>query len=152
MTDKGIKVTDKRMFTADGRLREEYAASEDGVEALPEAAAPEPAPEPVPPPPPSPSPAAGSSPRLEIPDLAPGPAAPSFLHLVNSLAEPALTFLGELPLPDGQSAENLEMARFYIDMLVLLRQKTAGNLGSQELAFLEDVLYQLRVRYVQKRG
>lgn len=151
MTDKGIKVTDKRMFTPDGRLREEYAANEGGGEDAPEtpAAVPEPSPEapPLPPPPP-----AAASPRLEIPDLAPGPAAPSFLHLVNSLAEPALTFLGELPLPDGQSAENLEMARFYIDLLVLLRQKTAGNLGSQELAFLEDVLYQLRLRYVQKRG
>jgi hypothetical protein len=44
------------------------------------------------------------------------------------------------------------MARFYIDLLAVLRQKTAGNLTAQEAAFLEDLLYRLRVRYVQKRG
>jgi hypothetical protein len=55
-------------------------------------------------------------------------------------------------LPDGQDATNLEMARFYIDLLAVLRQKTAGNLTAQESAFLEDLLYRMRVRYVQKRG
>jgi hypothetical protein len=44
------------------------------------------------------------------------------------------------------------MARLHIDLLDLLRQKTAGNLTVQESAFLEDLLYRLRVRYVQKRG
>ncbi len=68
------------------------------------------------------------------------------------LAEPASLYLGDLPLPDGGSAENLEMARLHIDLVDLLRQRTAGNLSAQEHAFLEDVLYRLRVRYVQKRG
>jgi hypothetical protein len=44
------------------------------------------------------------------------------------------------------------MARLHIDLLAVLRQKTAGNLTAQEAAFLEDLLYRLRVRYVQKRG
>ncbi len=44
------------------------------------------------------------------------------------------------------------MARLHIDLLDVLRQKTAGNLTAQERAFLEDLLYRLRVRYVQKRG
>ena len=44
------------------------------------------------------------------------------------------------------------MARLHIDLLDVLRQKTAGNLTAQESAFLEDLLYRLRVRYVQKRG
>ena len=47
-------------------------------------------------------------------------------------------------------ATNLEMARLHIDLLEVLRQKTAGNLDAQERAFLEDLLYRLRVRYVQK--
>jgi hypothetical protein len=34
----------------------------------------------------------------------------------------------------------------------VLRQKTAGNVSAQESAVLEDVLYRLRLRYVQKRG
>ncbi len=61
-------------------------------------------------------------------------------------------YLGDAALPDGQSVENLEMARLHIDMLDVLRQRTAGNLTADELAVLEDLLYQLRMRYVQKRG
>ncbi len=68
------------------------------------------------------------------------------------LAEPVSLYLGDIPLPDGQSAENLEMARLHIDLLDVLRQKTAGNVSAQESAVLEDVLYRLRLRYVQKRG
>ena len=79
-------------------------------------------------------------------------AAPSFFDLVAMLAEPVALYLGDLALPDGEVAENLEMARLHIDLLDVLRQKTAGNLTAQESAFLEDLLYRLRVRYVQKRG
>jgi hypothetical protein len=144
VTEKSIKVTDKRMFTADGRLREEYQSIEDEAPAQAPPAEPEPA---------TPAePAESRTPRLEIPDLGPGLAPPSFLDLVAMLAEPVSIYLGDLPLPDGQSAENLEMARLHIDLLALLRQKTAGNLTAQELGFLEDLLYRLRLRYVQKRG
>lgn len=156
MTDTGIKVTDKRMFTADGRLREEYQ-SIDEVRAEPAkqaAPAPEPPPAPAvtPEPPAAAAPGDPRAPRLEIPDLGPGLPPPSFLDLVAMLAEPASIYLGDLTLPDGQTAENLEMARLHIDLLATLRQKTAGNLTAQELGFLEDVLYRLRLRYVQKRG
>lgn len=156
-----IKVTDRRMFTADGRLREEYESFEH-AEPEPEAAEPEPAPqEPAPPAaapaaPDAPLPPGWSegerSPGLELPGTPPGLGAPSFYDLVAVLAEPASLYLGDLPLPDGGSAENLEMARLHIDLVDLLRQRTAGNLSAQERAFLEDVLYRLRVRYVQKRG
>jgi len=154
-----IKVTDKRMFTPEGELREEYRPLTEEAVAEPAPAAPPPRREepPAPPPPVAPpgpevsAPGAGS-PRLELPDLGPGLAAPTFFDLVALLAEPVALYLGDVPLPDGGSAENLEMARLHIDLLVLLRQKTAGNLGAQELAFLEDVLYRLRMRYVQKRG
>jgi hypothetical protein len=146
VTEKSIKVTDKRMFTADGRLREEYQSMED------EAPAPAESPRPEPPAETRAEPDEGRPPRLEIPDLGPGLAPPSFLDLVAMLAEPVSVYLGDLPLPDGQSAENLEMARLHIDLLALLRQKTVGNLTAQELGFLEDLLYRLRLRYVQKRG
>ena len=66
------------------------------------------------------------------------------------LAEPVPIYLGDMELPDGQSAENLEMARLHIDLLEVLGQKTAGNLSAQEKAFLDDLLYRMRVRYVQK--
>ena len=89
--------------------------------------------------------------RLELPGSPPGLGA-SFYDLAAMLAEPVAIYLGDLELPDGGSAENLEMARLHIDLLDVLRQKTAGNLTAQESAFLEDLLYRLRVRYVQKRG
>ena len=153
-----IKVTDKRMFTPDGRLREEFEgldSAEPAAEAEPPRA-PEPAPEapraePQTPPPPGWE-SAERGPTLELPGTPPGLGAPSFYDLVAVLAEPASLYLGDVTLPDGASAENLEMARLHIDLIDLLRQRTAGKLSAQEHAFLEDVLYRLRVRYVQKRG
>jgi hypothetical protein len=76
---------------------------------------------------------------------------PSFFDLAAMLAEPVAVYLGDVPLPDGQSAENLEMAHLHIELLDVLREKTAGNLSAQEAAFFEDLLYRLKVRYVQKR-
>ena len=61
-------------------------------------------------------------------------------------------YLGDAELPDGGSAENLDMARLHIDLLDVLRRKTAGNLSVQESATMDDLLYRLRMRYVQKRG
>jgi Domain of unknown function (DUF1844) len=210
---KEIKITDKRMFTADGELREEYRFLDQKATTAPAAASPAEA-QPPPPPPPIGSPPAAAageraersrrprqpepeerrrprdaaaqsgergrrprgweeaeedalgaephdpagvppydepSARLEIPGSPPG-MGPSFYDLAAVLAEPVPVYLGDVELPDGQSAENLEMARLYIDLLDVLRQKTSGNLTAQEAAFLEDLLYRLRVRYVQKRG
>ncbi len=153
-----IRVTDKRMFTPDGRLREEYAREIDAAADAADDPASPPAPEVAS------EPAAGApvaepqlppqtaAPPLELPGTPPGLGGPSFVDLIAVLAEPASLYLGELELPDGQSAENLEMARLHIDLLDLLRQRTAGNVTAQERAVLEDVLYRLRLRYVQKRG
>jgi hypothetical protein len=153
---KEIKVTDKRMFMPDGKLREEYSFLDEKSTAEPAAeppaAAPAPAaaarqPEPAPQwEPPRPAGPAG----WETSSLPADLEAPSFFDLVAMLAEPVPIYLGDAPLPDGQSAENPEMARFHIDLLDVLRQKTAGSLTAQESAFLEDLLYRLRVRYVQK--
>lgn len=174
--DKEIKVTDKRMFTPEGELREEYrflnekstaaTATEPAPEPeRPEVFRPDPSrPEPARPEPrrPEPSRRAVGYPEPEEPlgplgdtgfDLPGAPqGGPGFLDLVAMLAEPATIYLGDAPLPDGQWAENLESARSYIDLLDVLRQKTAGNLTAQESAILEDLIYRLRVRYVQKHG
>jgi hypothetical protein len=149
---KEIKVTDKRMFTPEGELREEYRFLSEKSTAT---ATPEPEPAPAAPPPveeprrPGPPPQEDRRPA-DFPEALPG-FGPTFFDLVQMLMEPAVIYLGDMPLPDGQPAENLEMARLHIDMLDVLRQKTAGNLTAQESAFLEDLLYRLRVRYVQKQ-
>jgi hypothetical protein len=162
---KDIKVTDKRIFTAEGALREEFRhldetpheeagpATAANAPATPEAAEPRAERDLAPPPvAPAPAPEPESSPRLELPGTPPGLGAPTFYDLVAILAEPVAIYLGDTELPDGQSVENLEMARLHIDLLDVLRQKTAGHLSAQESAVLEDVLYRLRLRYVQKRG
>lgn len=157
-----MKVIDKRMFTPDGRLREGFEE-----EAAPTAGEGDAAPEESAPPPPAPAQGAGTVPRpvaspaepgaspprppLELPG-SPGLGAPTFFDLVGLLAEPISLYLGDLQLPEGGSAENLDLARLHIDLLALLRQKTAGNLTAQEAGILEDLLYRLRMRYIQKRG
>ena len=155
-----LKVTDKRMFTPEGDLKEEYrflhekSTSAAAPEPPPAAAAPAPAPEPARRAP-EPEPEYGYEPAgapLELPMDSPDLEGPSFYDLVAMMAEPVPIYLGDARLPDGQVATNLEMARLHIDLLDILRQKTAGNLSAQERAFLEDLLYRLRVRYVQKRG
>ena len=163
--DREIKVTDKRMFTPEGELREEYRGLLEKATAAPSTATAEPAPEPARPaePPPPPRHAGGGRrgaqrepepPQPEVPPGFPEEAAPgfgpSFYDLVAMMAEPIPIYLGDVGLPNGQSAENLEMAHLHIDLLDVLRQKTAGNLTAQEAAFLEDLLYRMRVRYVQK--
>ncbi len=159
--DKGIKVTDKRMFTADGELREDFRdlGGDDRAGAEPAAAgaeAPPPReaerPAPALGPEPAPEGAAAERPPLEIPGAPPGAGALGFAELLSVLAEPIAIYLGEARLPEGESMENLEAARFYIDLLDVLRAKTAGNLTAQEAKMLEDLLYRFRLRYVQKRG
>ncbi len=161
MGDKDLKVTDKRMFTADGELREEYRHLDSETEAVPEASAGEAMREPEEPAAAA-APATGAEeppagdaeaepPRLEIPGSPQGLGAPTFVDLVTLLAEPIALYLGDVELPDGRSAENLDMARLHIDLLDILRQKTAGNLEVAEARLLEDLLYRFRLRYVQKR-
>jgi hypothetical protein len=153
---KEIKVTDKRMFTPDGELREEYRFLREKATSAVAAGPPGREVESRPGPPPEPPrPAAAerqATPRVDLPETPAELGGPGFFDLVAVLAEPVAVYLGDAPLPDGHDATDLEMAHLHIDLLAVLRQKTAGNLTAQEATFLEDLLYRLRVRYVQKRG
>lgn len=140
MSDSSIRVTDKRLFTSDGELREEYRFLED----RPSAGPPEPVPSAPPPEPPRP--------LAEVSSPSSDGQGPGFFDLLAMIAEPASVYLGDLPLEGGQSAEDLEMARLHIELLAMLKQKTAGNLSSEESAVLDDTLYRLQMRYVEKRS
>lgn len=153
---KEIKVTDKRMFTPEGELKEEYRFLDEKSTSTAQAE-PAPAPSPQPrvaerEPAPYQAPPRAPEPEPAFPEISPELEGPSFYDLVAMMAEPVPIYLGDARLPDGQVATNLEMARLHIDLLEILRQKTSGNLTPQERAFLEDLLYRLRVRYVQKTG
>jgi hypothetical protein len=75
----------------------------------------------------------------------------SFVSFVLSLASTAAIHFGDLPDPVSgvPSPPNLEGAAQMIDILTLLDQKTRGNLTAEERQLLEQVLYELRLRFVQ---
>lgn len=70
-----------------------------------------------------------------------------FSTFVLSLVTSAMVHLGEAPDPDGKIRKDLAMAKQTIDILGLLRDKTAGNLTSEESRLIEEVLFDLRLRY-----
>ena len=51
----------------------------------------------------------------------------------------------------GAKQRNLGLARQTIDILVVLRDKTTGNLSEDEARLLESLLHDLQMRYVQER-
>jgi hypothetical protein len=77
----------------------------------------------------------------------------SFTAFVLSLASTAAIHFGDMPDPSGASSQpNLEGAAQMIAILALLDQKTRGNLTAEERQVLEQVLYELRMRYVEVAG
>jgi hypothetical protein len=78
----------------------------------------------------------------------------SFVGFVLSLASTAAIHFGDMPDPiTGQPSEvNLEGAAQMIEILALLDQKTRGNLTAEERQILEQVLYELRLRFVEASG
>jgi hypothetical protein len=79
------------------------------------------------------------------------PNAVTFVGFVLSLAHTAAFHFGDVPDPvTGQSSTaNLAAAQQIIDILALLEQKTRGNLTAEERQLLEQLLYELRMRYVE---
>jgi hypothetical protein len=75
----------------------------------------------------------------------------SFTAFVVSLASTAAIHFGDMADPvSGERGEpNLSGAAQMIDILSLLEQKTKGNLTAEERQVLEQVLYELRLRFVQ---
>ena len=78
----------------------------------------------------------------------------TFTAFVLSLASTAAIHFGDLPDPaSGEPTEpNLDGAAQMIEILSLLEQKTRGNLTPDERQVLEQVLYELRMRFVEAKG
>jgi hypothetical protein len=150
---KELKVTDKRIFTADGEIREEF--QKEITPAEPQATAPK-APEP---PPDTPAedrrqkdtgPPAGGDRRRTIADKATNPATP-FTNFIEPLIAQAYMSLGMLRNPYQPEAKiDVSAARQMIEILTLLRDKTAGNLDADEEDFLETHLGELKLAFVQR--
>lgn len=75
----------------------------------------------------------------------------SFSLFILSLAASAEIHLGSLPEPgtDKPGAPNLTEASHLIEVIAMLKAKTAGNLDEQEARLVDSVLYDLRIRYVE---
>jgi hypothetical protein len=147
-----IKVNDRRKFNVDGSLREGVALEESKPKAEEKPAAPVAEPVPV---------VAENETRLtdnqplpeeeqfdesQIPD-AENPA--GFANFLLSLASQAAAAMGLAENPmTGRRQTDLEMSRYWIDVLGMLHEKTKGNLHPQEQRLFDGLLSDLRMQYV----
>lgn len=77
----------------------------------------------------------------------------NFSFFITTFAMQATIALGDTPDPQNNKKEaNLPQAKFLIDTLGILQEKTRNNLSKEESDLLEGMLYELRMRYVQKTG
>ncbi len=75
----------------------------------------------------------------------------TFNAFVMSLATQALIQLGESQAPEGIDVkEDINGAKYTIDIIEMLNEKTKGNLDSDEARLLEEMLHNLRMVYVKK--
>ncbi|MGI8545486.1 MAG: DUF1844 domain-containing protein [Aridibacter sp.] len=73
----------------------------------------------------------------------------SFVNFLSTLVTNAAASLGAMPHPvTGQKSVDLETGKYWIDVLSMLREKTNGNLSSQEQSLLESILGDLQMQYV----
>ena len=133
---KTIKVVDRRMFTADGDLRDVVKEELASQPAAPPEATAEPAAPAPPAAPPEPADAATTS--------------PAFLRLLDMLAQTASLYLQGIPDPaTGRRSVDLGASREIIDSLMALREKTRGRLSFEETDALEGLLGELQLVFAR---
>lgn len=177
----GFKVTDRRLFNTDGSLREDAIIEEEAPAPAPvPAPPPAPTPTPAaksfsaaeitgafssaPPPPPTPPPVLPMpTPQAQYEqaydpayDEAAGmgemPEQTEFTEFLMRIASEAFIYLGLVEHPmTGRRQVDLPAAKDSIDMLVMLRGKTQGNLTPGEAQFYDDLLADLKMQFVSFR-
>ncbi|HEX5873487.1 MAG TPA: DUF1844 domain-containing protein [Pyrinomonadaceae bacterium] len=148
-----FKVTDRRLFNADGSPRDlppEEKPEPQVAREQPQAAAPAPAREE---PAPTPEPTAETAPEPEEEfteeEIAAARDPASFVSFMMSIASNAAAALGMMEHPVTHEREvDVELGKHWIDVLGMLEKKTAGNLSAQEKRMLESLLSDLRMQYV----
>lgn len=167
----GFKITDRRLFNPDGSLRDEAV--------IEEAPAPSPAPSApaaptltaaditgakAPPPPPTPPPMTVPAMPVAAESFTPAfeeeeeeevgamPEQTEFTEFLMRIASEAFIYLGLVEHPmTGRRQVDLQAAKESIDMLIMLRAKTQGNLTPGEARFFEDLLADLKMQFVSFR-
>ena len=144
---KGFKVQDRRRFSAEGELKPEYQGQEAPEQPTSEHSAPG-----------QPGVSAENvtsrEARLQASMQSSPPHAAAeinFGSFVVGLSTQALVHLGEIPDPHSrQPAQDLTAAQQLIDIIAMLEQKTRGNLDRDEQSLLEGILFELRMKYVER--
>lgn len=141
-----FKVADRRKFNADGSLKEGVtiespppaveqavvAGTDRTLDQAVDAKTDEPA---------------TAQPDDEVPGLD-DPA--SFINFLSTLATNAAAALGAVPHPaTGQRMLDLDTGKYWLDILAMLKEKTAGNLHPEETRMLDNFLAEMRLHYVQ---
>ncbi|MGO8791072.1 MAG: DUF1844 domain-containing protein [Terriglobia bacterium] len=128
----GFKVVDRRSFNSEGSRRDESA---------PEVRKPEPSP---------PTERVSRSQSVITPDSEVPEEPSGFETLVSYLSTTTMFQLGLIPGPGGERIpSDMPNAQRTIDLLQVLQEKTQGNLTAHESRLLDDVLYELRMTFVE---
>lgn len=145
-----IKVTDKRIFTAEGEIREEFREEIKPSDPVVAATAP-PAPEQPQKKAETPPPKADDAHdrRRTVGEQGANPGTP-YCNFIESLVIQAYMSLGMLRSPHQPPGRpDVAGARQIIDIISLLQEKTRGNLTDEESEFVEALLGELKLAYVQ---
>jgi hypothetical protein len=131
-SSSGFRVVDRRPFAADGSRKEDVVAEEENAEATR---------------------ATSRSVPREVPSEPHGPLdedSSGFETLVSYLSTTAMFQMGLIAGPSGEHIPaDMPNAKRTLDLLEVLQEKTQGNLTAAESRLLEDVLYELRMSFVE---
>ncbi|KPK41357.1 MAG: hypothetical protein AMJ78_05725 [Omnitrophica WOR_2 bacterium SM23_29] len=76
---------------------------------------------------------------------------PDFNIFITSLSMQAMIFLGEMANPiTNETKVELPRAKYLIETISIIREKTKGNLTEEEVKLIDDMLYTLRLKYAEK--
>jgi hypothetical protein len=129
--EKGFVIKDRRSFDEKGELKDIEAEKDKKAEGEKKEAEPK-----------------KEAPREET-ERTPLPEV-NFSTLIFSLSSSALFHLGEIADPQtGEKKKDLPLAKHAIDTIVMLREKTKGNLTEEERKFIDSVLNDIQWRYVK---
>lgn len=104
------------------------------------------APKSAPQPDPSPASSPAQAPPMQFPEA-------SLTGLVSMLATQVMIALGYVPHPaTGKPERSLPEAKYMIDFITMLEEKTQGNRTPQEISVLSSVLHELRMAYVEAQS
>jgi len=125
--EKGFIIKDRRSFDEQGELKQEGAGEETAKKE------------------PEKKPPGKEAPPPPLPEV-------NFSSLILSLSSTAFLHLGEIPDPGtGEKKKDLALSKHVIDTIGMLKEKTDGNLTKEEKQLIENMLTDLRLRYVKAK-